>query len=141
MQGRFIISDKNETLSLASEFIKNLRGSEFIAISGNLGAGKTFFVKAIGELSGISEVSSPTFALLNYYRGNKFNIYHYDFYRLKKSEELFDIGFYENLEDENAIKIAEWADMFPEVLPLPRLSVGITLLENGKREYVINQID
>ncbi len=141
MQGRFIISDKNETLTLASDFIKNLRGGEFIALSGNLGAGKTFFVKAISELLGISGVSSPTFALLNYYHGNKFNIYHYDFYRINKSEELFDIGFFENLEDENAIKIAEWADMFPEVLPLPRISVEITLLENGKREYVINQID
>ncbi|MCK6603894.1 MAG: tRNA (adenosine(37)-N6)-threonylcarbamoyltransferase complex ATPase subunit type 1 TsaE [Ignavibacteriaceae bacterium] len=140
MEGRFIVSGRDETRALAENFLNDLHGNEFISLTGNLGAGKTFFVKILGEIAGLKGVSSPTFAILNYYEGGKINLYHYDFYRIKKAEELYDIGFYENLDDDSAVKIAEWADLFPEAIPSQHISVSINLLDNNDREYTFKHI-
>ncbi len=95
-----------------------------IALSGELGAGKTVFVRGVSEgLEVCDAVSSPSFILMNVYRG-RLTLYHFDFYRLENEEELGELGLEEYFYSEN-VCIIEWADRFPRVLPEERLDVVI----------------
>ncbi|HAT61409.1 MAG TPA: tRNA (adenosine(37)-N6)-threonylcarbamoyltransferase complex ATPase subunit type 1 TsaE, partial [Prevotella sp.] len=80
----------------AQEFIKNMGTKKIYAFYGNMGAGKTTFIKAICQELGVEDIiTSPTFSLVNEYTSNKLNepIYHFDFYRIKKIEEVYDMGY------------------------------------------------
>jgi tRNA threonylcarbamoyladenosine biosynthesis protein TsaE len=110
-----VVQSEIETNSIAGDFSKYLNAGDVVLLNGELGAGKTFFVKSVCSNFGIQNVSSPSFAIVNEYNGTK-KIYHFDFYRIKREQELFDIGFREYLSDE-AIVFIEWADLFPEILP------------------------
>lgn len=118
MEVIFDIESKNEsdTARLAGEFSKIISGGDVVALNGNLGSGKTFFVKSFCTHNGIDLASSPTFALVNEYNGIR-KIYHFDFYRINKINELFDIGFDDYLNDDSAVIFIEWADLFKELLP------------------------
>ena len=105
-----------------------------IVLNGNLGAGKTFFIKSALLFLGITEVNSPSFAIVNEYQKNV-HIYHIDFYRLKTSAELFDIGWQDYLNDEESIIFIEWGNRFQSVLPSERIEININLLEGTEREY------
>jgi len=112
-----------ETVQLAKEFAGCIGVGEIIVLNGNLGTGKTFFIKNVLRNLGIHNVSSPTFTLINEYCG-KFNVYHFDFYRINKPEELIDIGYYDYFNG-NAVIFIEWGDLFPAMLPLRRIEVNI----------------
>jgi tRNA threonylcarbamoyladenosine biosynthesis protein TsaE len=112
-----------ETARLAKEFAGCIEGGEVIVLNGNLGAGKTFFIKSVLSNLGIHDVSSPTFTLINEYCG-KFNVYHFDFYRIIKPEELIDIGYYDYFNG-IAVIFIEWGDLFPAMLPRKRIEVNI----------------
>ena len=103
------IFSEDETKNIALEFSKDLKNGDVVILNGDLGTGKTFFVKEVGKLFGINNVSSPTFALVNEYSG-RIKIYHFDFYRIEKSDELFDIGFNDYLNDNEAIIFIEWGN-------------------------------
>ena len=99
-----------ETARIAEGLVDKLKGRT-VLINGNLGAGKTTFVKAFAKASGCTEEgSSPTFTLMQRYKGYV-DILHFDLYRLKHFEELDNIGFFETIE-ENATKFIEWAERF-----------------------------
>ncbi len=132
------IKTEDETIRIAREFASKLEKGDVVLLEGNLGAGKTFFVKAAAKEFGIDEVSSPTFAIVNEYIGNM-KIYHFDFYRIKREEELYDIGIDEYLSDEEAITFIEWAELFPEAVPEYKYLVKITLLGDGSRELLISR--
>lgn len=90
-----------------------------IALIGDLGAGKTTFVRALAEKIDpylTRQVASPTFALAHYYESKKLKIDHFDLYRLQSNDELEETGIFESMEDENKLILIEWADMFVEVL-------------------------
>ena len=84
----------------------------------------------------MENVTSPTFSIVNTYEAEA-KINHFDFYRIKKIEELYDIGFEEYLIDNSAITFIEWAEMFDEILPTNILRITITHLEDFKREIKI----
>ena len=93
-----ITNSERESLKFANDFAKELKAGDIVAFTGDLGTGKTFIVKAIANYFGIDEVTSPTFSIVNTYEQDV-RIHHFDFYRLKKVEELYDIGFEEYLND------------------------------------------
>jgi len=105
-----------------------------IVLNGDLGAGKTFFIKAALASLGISNVNSPSFAIVNEYE-KKNHIYHFDFYRLKNSSELFDIGWADYLNDDESIIFIEWGNRFPLILPKERIDINISIMNETEREF------
>ena len=113
MTERKIISNSpEETFELGATLGKELRGGEVVLLTGGLGAGKTLLTKGI--LSSldfdVDEVTSPSFALVNLYKTDRFNIYHIDLWRSGNADAAFSVGLEEILEEENAIVIIEWAE-------------------------------
>lgn len=132
----FKVTQEEETIDIAKKFSAVLQEGDIVTLNGNLGAGKTFFVKAVCKFFGIENSSSPSFAIVNQYDGN-FKIYHFDFYRIKKENELFDLGFEDYVNDLGAICFIEWSDMFPEVLPTNRFEINLNLNEDNSRDIRI----
>jgi tRNA threonylcarbamoyladenosine biosynthesis protein TsaE len=128
-----------ETEKLASEFMTACKNGDRIVLNGNLGSGKTFFIKSSLKSIGITSVNSPSFAIVNEYYST-FKIYHFDFFRLKKASELFDIGWQDYLNDDDSIVFIEWGNMFPEVLPEERIEIQIEMLNGSKREFSFKKI-
>ena len=110
-------SSLDETRKLGARIAKISKPADVYALEGDLGTGKTEFARGfIDELDETIIVRSPSFAIVNTYRTSSFPVYHFDFYRLSDSSELYEIGFEEYLSEEG-VCIIEWATMFPEVLP------------------------
>ncbi|MBK8945915.1 MAG: tRNA (adenosine(37)-N6)-threonylcarbamoyltransferase complex ATPase subunit type 1 TsaE [Ignavibacteriae bacterium] len=130
------IHDLSELNNFAIEISNILKNGDVIFLEGNLGSGKTTLVKSICLNYGIENVVSPSFAIVNEYFG-KVQIYHFDFYRIKKIEELYDIGFHDYLNNDEAIKFIEWAELFPEILPNNFLKIIINQNENEVRKIEV----
>ncbi|MBT8379593.1 MAG: tRNA (adenosine(37)-N6)-threonylcarbamoyltransferase complex ATPase subunit type 1 TsaE [Ignavibacteria bacterium] len=131
---KVFIKDENETKNLATDFISEVKIGEKIILNGELGAGKTFFIKAALSHVGIDSVNSPSFAIVNEY-STKIKFYHFDFYRLQNSAELYDIGWQDYLNDDESIMFVEWGNLVPEALPDNRIEISI-LTKNGTcREF------
>ena len=98
-----------ETEQIAFEFSKTLSGGQVITLDGDLGAGKTAFVRGIAVGLGITDmVSSPTFTIVNEYRKGKIPLFHFDVYRITSEEEMYDIGWDDYI-SQNAVVVVEWA--------------------------------
>jgi tRNA threonylcarbamoyladenosine biosynthesis protein TsaE len=137
----FTASTLADLKPVAEYLISQSRERKVITFSGQLGAGKTALVKTICEQLGVQEnVSSPTFSLVNEYStAESETIYHFDFYRVKKVEEAWDIGFEEYVYSGNLCLI-EWPEnieMAIDNLDLPVVRVEITLNGTGGREISI----
>jgi tRNA threonylcarbamoyladenosine biosynthesis protein TsaE len=128
------VMTEEETAALAVEFASLLKGGEVIVLNGELGAGKTFFVKQVLRKFGIDNVSSPTFALVNEYAGG-LKFYHFDFYRINKASEMIDIGFTDYLNDESAVSFIEWGNLLSEILPGERIEINIKFNDDMSREF------
>ncbi len=128
------VYSEEETEKLAARFAADLNGGEVIILNGNLGAGKTFFIKNIVKYFTGNNATSPTFALVNEYSGSK-KIYHFDFYRINDVEELYDIGINDYLNDDESIIFIEWGNLFPEVLPKKHIEVDISINEDFSRKF------
>ncbi|MCX8007522.1 MAG: tRNA (adenosine(37)-N6)-threonylcarbamoyltransferase complex ATPase subunit type 1 TsaE [Coriobacteriia bacterium] len=111
-----------------------VRPCDVIALTGDLGAGKTHLVQGVARGLGVAEpVTSPTFNLLVVHPG-ALPLYHFDLYRLERAEELDDIGFAEALES-GGVAVIEWGDKFPAELPADRLVVRIRVGEGDERRF------
>ncbi|HEY7751918.1 MAG TPA: tRNA (adenosine(37)-N6)-threonylcarbamoyltransferase complex ATPase subunit type 1 TsaE [Ignavibacteriaceae bacterium] len=132
------IRSESETSSIAKEFVKLIQPGDKIVLNGQLGAGKTYFIKEALSEFGINNVTSPTFAIVNEYDGD-FKIYHSDFFRLKNFRELIDIGWQDYMNDETAIIFIEWGNLLPEALPEVRFEIRITLNDDLTREISIQK--
>jgi|HubBroStandDraft_1064217.scaffolds.fasta_scaffold364449_2 tRNA threonylcarbamoyladenosine biosynthesis protein TsaE len=121
-----ISKSPKETESIAAELARELRGGECVALYGDLGAGKTQFVRGLARGLGANprRVSSPTFVLLNVYSGKKLKLFHLDAYRVTGEEDFEGIGFGEML-DQGAIVVVEWAERIEKILPSERVEVRI----------------
>ena len=128
------IKDINEIRSAAHEFINNMPAGKVFAFYGKMGAGKTTFIKAICEEMGVDDViTSPTFAIVNEYETSEEDtIYHFDFYRIKKIEEVYDMGYEEYFYSGNLCFI-EWPELIEDLLPEDATKVTIEEAEDGSR--------
>ena len=119
----------------AKEFIKGMGEGKVFAFYGKMGAGKTTFIKALCEVLGVEDViTSPTFAIINEYTdGNDEPIYHFDFYRIKKLEEVYDMG-YEDYFYSGNLCLLEWPELIEEILPENVVKVTIEEQADGTRK-------
>lgn len=122
----------------ATEFVKAMGDNTVFAFRGEMGAGKTTFIKAICEKLGVSDtINSPTFAIVNEYRSDSGElIYHFDFYRINKVEEAFDFG-YEDYFYSGSLCFIEWPELIENLLPADTVNVSIKVLEDGSRSVVV----
>lgn len=126
------LADINES---AKQFIANMGNGKVFAFYGKMGAGKTTFIKAICEEMGVEDViTSPTFAIVNEYTSQKTGdtIYHFDFYRIKKLEEVYDMG-YEDYFYGGSICFLEWPELIEDLLPEDAVKVSIEETKDGGR--------
>ena len=127
------ISDLELIREAAREFIQHIGEHRVFAFYGEMGAGKTTFIKAICEELGVEDViTSPTFAIVNEYTSSDGPIYHFDFYRIKKLEEVYDMGF-EDYFYSGELCLIEWPELIEEVLPSDAVKVSIQEKEDGSR--------
>jgi tRNA threonylcarbamoyladenosine biosynthesis protein TsaE len=128
------LSDLSALQESARLLLENFPNDRIFAFYGAMGAGKTTFIKAIcHELGSDDYVTSPTFALINEYSTTKGSvIYHFDFYRIKKLEEAFDLGYEDYIYSGNYCFI-EWPEMIEQLLPEGIVEVRITEGEEGVR--------
>lgn len=127
----------------AKNFVANMGDNTVFAFYGKMGAGKTTFVKAICEELGVEDtITSPTFAIVNEYRSDLAGelIYHFDFYRIKKLDEVYDMG-YEDYFYSGAICFIEWPELIEELLPGNTVKVSIEELPNGEREVTLSELE
>ena len=119
----------------AKEFINRMGEGKVFAFYGKMGAGKTTFIKALCETLGVKDViTSPTFSLINEYTDGKGNsIYHFDFYRIKKLEEVYDMG-YEDYFYSGNLCLLEWPELIEEILPENVIKVTIVEQADGTRK-------
>lgn len=124
----------NELLPIARTILNDTGGGQVFAIEGKMGAGKTTFIKALCDVLGVREnVSSPTFSLVNEYGdANGQPVFHFDFYRIKKIDEVFDIG-YEEYFYSNRYCFIEWPEMVLELLPESYVYLIIEVNDSGQR--------
>ena len=127
----------------AKQFIAAMEDNTVFAFYGKMGAGKTTFIKAICEELGVNDViNSPTFAIVNEYRSDETGelIYHLDFYRIKKLDEVYDMG-YEDYFYSGALCFIEWPELIEEVLPGDAVKVIIEEVEDGTRAVRLESMD
>ncbi|WP_299311870.1 tRNA (adenosine(37)-N6)-threonylcarbamoyltransferase complex ATPase subunit type 1 TsaE [uncultured Aquimarina sp.] len=122
----------DELSRTAQHLITNANHRTFL-FDAEMGVGKTTLIKEICKQLGVSDIiSSPTYSLVNEYRGEHNIIYHFDFYRIQDEEEAYDIGFEEYL-DTDAWIFIEWPDRIYNLLPKNCVKIKIDLLDDGKR--------
>lgn len=128
------ITDIDHIKEAAEEFVRAMGDHTVFAFYGKMGAGKTTFIKAVCEVLHVSDViTSPTFAIINEYRSDSGElIYHFDFYRIKKLDEVYDMG-YEDYFYSGALCFIEWPELVEELLPADTLRITIGEQENGSR--------
>lgn len=133
---KYYSESEKETEKIGEEFAKSLQGGTVIAMYGDLGAGKTAFVRGMAKGLGITaRVSSPTFTIVNEYPGNPALI-HFDMYRLSSSDELFDIGWEDYLA-RGAICVVEWSENVSDAFFGDEINITINKTGDSSREITI----
>ena len=132
----FITNSEQETEAVGEALARSLRGGEVIAMYGELGAGKTAFVRGMARGMGLScRVSSPTFMIVNEYIGNR-ELIHFDMYRLGSADELFDIGWEDYL-SRGAVCAVEWSENVKDAFFGDEIEVRIEKLSERQRRITV----
>jgi len=127
----------SEIDSIAQQII-NQNPEKVILFHGEMGTGKTTFIKALAKVLGVEKAtSSPTFSLVNEYEAKEGLVYHFDVYRLKNEQEAFDFGIEDYLYSGNWCFI-EWAEKIPNLIPENHSVITLSMLENGNRKIILN---
>lgn len=137
MSETFLIADEAGMIAYGREFAGRLGPGDVVALSGDLGAGKTHFCK--GVVAGLGcgdDVTSPTFSLVREYRGGRLPVFHFDFYRLDSPAEVLAIDWEEYVENDG-ILLVEWAEKFLDLLPEGTIRIRIGIRDDGGRELVV----
>ena len=134
---RIEIAALSDLPRVAEEIINSLDGRTVVLLRGGMGAGKTTLVSRIAALLGAEDtVTSPTFALVNQYEGSECRIYHFDFYRIDRIEEVFDLG-YEEYFYSGDLCLVEWPEKIEPLIPDDAMVVRITVGEDEQRIFEI----
>jgi tRNA threonylcarbamoyladenosine biosynthesis protein TsaE len=129
----FISNSVAETIAAGAECAAAAKTGDVFGLTGDLGAGKTQFVKGfVSALGSVAEVTSPTFTLVHEYSDGRLPAYHFDFYRLETAEAVTALGWDEYVYGDG-VCIVEWADRFPEILPLHTRMISITARSETER--------
>lgn len=132
---QYISNSPKDTEKIAEELAKTLSGGEVIAFTGGLGMGKTCFVRGLARgLDYIGDVTSPTFAVVNEYLGGKFDLYHFDMYRIESWNDLYSIGYFDYLSSGGVLAI-EWSENISEALEPDTIYVEI--INSGENQRII----
>jgi len=135
-------SSEEETFNLGMRFADRLHAGDVVAFYGDLGTGKTEFIKGVCEELGVSEiVSSPTYTIVNQYPaetsyGEEVTIYHIDLYRIEDPAELVELGLQEILSDPLGIALIEWAHVAESMVPAVRWDVRLSALDDESRRRI-----
>ncbi len=137
MINKFTTHSADETIALGEKIGSRLVGGDIIAYRGGLGAGKTTITHGIAKGMGLKDdVSSPTFALVNEYRGVT-NLYHFDMYRINGGLDLETTGFYDYMDSDSVLAI-EWSENIANELPENIITITISRIDDETREIEIN---
>ena len=133
----FVTTNAKETERLGMKIAKGLKGGEVLAMTGDLGAGKTTMTKALARGLGIEEhVTSPTFTIVNEYKG-RLKLFHFDVYRIGDIEEMYDLGFEEYIYGDG-VSIIEWSNLIKEILPEDTINIEILASDVDERTIRIS---
>lgn len=128
-----------ETEAFAAQIAERAKKSGFLALYGGMGMGKTAFVRGLVKALApecLDLVHSPTFAIVNEYRGNDINLFHFDLYRLTDEDDLYSTGFYDYIE-QDGITITEWSELFEESIPEGALKIKIEPHGDSGRRFTV----
>lgn len=136
-----ILNNEEESKFLGHSIAREVKPADIIIFSGDLGSGKTFICREIiKQLAGINyDVTSPTFNLLQIYTAPKFLIYHFDLYRLKNREEIYELGIEDAFHDN--LCLIEWPQIIEDMLPLPIIKIHLQITKNDKRNCIIEYLE
>ena len=124
-----------ETEKVGAEFSRMLKSGDFVAFKGDLGAGKTTFIRGMASvLCPKARVQSPTYTVVNEYKGNP-PLFHFDMYRITDEDSLYGIGFFDYL-DRDGISVCEWSEQIEEYLPEDRYVVEILRTEDNSGRII-----
>lgn len=139
MNKEFTTDTPEETIALGEKFAGELSPGDIVCLEGDLGAGKTHFVKGMARALGIDpdRVSSPTFTLINEYSGEQM-LYHFDCYRMESPREALEIGAEEYFYGEG-ITVIEWPERIESLIPPGAIWITITAPDKNKRKFVIGK--
>ena len=138
MTYEYITRSAEETIELGRLIGERLRGGDIIAYKGSMGAGKTTMTRGLTLGLGLGDTAfSPTFALVNEYRGEGLTLYHFDMYRIGSALDLETTGFFDYLDDESVIAV-EWSENIEEELPDERIIVTLERVDDDTRKITID---
>ena len=129
----------SETEVIAEKVAEKVKNGGFLALYGGMGAGKTTFVRGLVKAlipECIDLVHSPTFAIVNEYRGEKMSIFHFDLYRLTDEDDLYSTGFYDYGE-QGALIITEWSELFEDSIPEDAIKLKIESIGENRRRFTL----
>ena len=138
-----VTNSEEETMLVAEKLAKTTSAPVIFTLVGDLGAGKTHFVKGFAKGVGSGNlVTSPTFTLLNVYEGGRVPIYHFDMYRLSSKEEAEELGFaeYFDLKSLKGISLVEWPSQVEGLITQPHIEIKIEKLNGDKRKITLSTI-
>jgi tRNA threonylcarbamoyladenosine biosynthesis protein TsaE len=140
-QRSLFLPDEAATLALGNRLAQVLEPGLFVALSGDLGSGKTTLTRGI--LRGLGyhgKVKSPTYTLVELYNLFKLDLYHFDFYRFNDPQEWLDAGFRDHFEPRN-ICLVEWPERAGDLLPVPDLKISLSMEGDGRRIRIAGETE
>jgi tRNA threonylcarbamoyladenosine biosynthesis protein TsaE len=135
----FITKNQSETEKLGEEVVKKFFVPCVFSLFGELGSGKTTFVRGAAKYFGIEKIRSPTFLYVYIYNLPNLNFYHIDLYRINEENEWNFLGFDEYLNDEKGIVFIEWADRIKKFLPKKRIDVIFEIVDENTRKIIVKE--
>ena len=139
MKEEFISYSPEETENYAAAFADTLRGGEILAFYGGMGLGKTRFIKGLARgLGFFGETTSPTFNLVNEYRGGRLDLFHFDMYRITGWDDLYSAGYFDYA-DEGGVIAAEWSENIEAALPDDVVRITLKSLGENTRKITVER--
>ena len=132
----YISNSTEETEKIAEGLAKELKKGDFVAMFGDLGVGKTAFVRGLAKIiAPKASVKSPTYTVVNEYRGEEYKLFHFDVYRIEDDDDLYSTGFYDCADYPNCVMAVEWSENIP--FAIPEDAVIVEILKSGESERKI----